>query len=174
MTETSHETITPATEPVRQDRAQYGLAGFLALLGGYTLYDATTLNVGFADPVGPRVFPYVTGAVLLLLAVLLAVATARGSRPESDEGEDIDLDTPADWVTVGKLVGVLVFTIATIGVLGWAISGGLLFAGAAWALGSTTLVRDVLVGFLMSVVSWYGFYVGLGIPLSPGLLDGIL
>ncbi|HTW16576.1 MAG TPA: tripartite tricarboxylate transporter TctB family protein [Nocardioides sp.] len=174
MTETSHETTAAATEPVRIDRAQFGLAGFLALLGGYTLYDASTLEVGFADPVGPRVFPYVIGSVLLLLAVLLVIATLRGSRPEADDGEDVDLDTPADWVTVGKLVGVLVFTIATITVLGWAISGALLFAGAAWALGSTTLVRDVLVGIVMSVASWYGFYVGLGIPLSPGLLDGIL
>lgn len=174
MTETSYETTPPATEPGAIDRAQFGLAGFLALLGGYTVYDASTLDVGFADPVGPRVFPYVTGSALLLLAVLLVVATLRGSRPEADDGEDIDLDTPADWVTVGKLIGVLVFTIATIGVLGWAISGALLFAGAAWALGSTTLVRDVIVGAVMSVGSWYGFYVGLGIPLSPGLLDGIL
>nr|WP_242679959.1 tripartite tricarboxylate transporter TctB family protein [Nocardioides sp. IC4_145] len=146
----------------------------MAALGGYTVYDATTLEVGFADPVGPRVFPFVVGGVLLVLAVLLAVATLRGSRPEAEDGEDIDLDTPADWVTVGKLVGVLVLTIATIDVLGWAISGALLFAGAAWALGSTTLVRDVLVGVVMSVGSWYAFYVGLGIPLSPGLLDGIL
>jgi putative tricarboxylic transport membrane protein len=106
--------------------------------------------------------------------VLLVVATLRGSRPEAEGGEDIDLTTPADWPTVAKLVGVLVFTIATIGVLGWAISGAILFAGAAWALGSTTLVRDVLVGAMMSVGSWYGFYVGLGIALSPGLLDGIL
>lgn len=156
------------------DRGQLGLAAVLALIGGYTVYDATTLDVGFADPVGPRVFPYVVGSALLVLAVLLVVATLRGSKPEADDGEDIDLTMPADWRTVGKLVGVLVFTIATIGVLGWAISGALLFAGAAWALGSTTLIRDVIVGLVMAVGSWYGFYVGLGIPLSPGLLDGIL
>ncbi|NHC22285.1 tripartite tricarboxylate transporter TctB family protein [Nocardioides sp. IC4_145] len=173
MTATAHETTAaPGPDPV--DRSQLGLAAGLAALGGYTVYDATTLEVGFADPVGPRVFPFVVGGVLLVLAVLLAVATLRGSRPEAEDGEDIDLDTPADWVTVGKLVGVLVLTIATIDVLGWAISGALLFAGAAWALGSTTLVRDVLVGVVMSVGSWYAFYVGLGIPLSPGLLDGIL
>lgn len=164
-----------ATTPTTTiDRGQLGLAGALAVLGAYTVYDATTLDVGFADPVGPRVFPYVIGAVLLGLAVLLVLATLRGSKPEADGGEDIDLTSSADWPTVGKLVGVLVFTIATISILGWAISGALLFAGAAWALGSATLIRDVLVGVVMSVGSWYGFYVGLGIPLSPGLLDGIL
>ena len=58
--------------------------------------------------------------------------------------------------------------------LGWAITGGLLFAGCAWALGSRTLVRDLIIGFVLSVASWYFFYVGLGVPLSPGILDGIL
>ena len=27
---------------------------------------------------------------------------------------------------------------------------------------------------VLAVVSWYAFYVGLGIPLSAGILDGIL
>ena len=38
-------------------------------------------------------------------------------------------------------------------------------------------VDDLLLhrfGVVMAVVSWYAFYVGLGIPLSPGILDGIL
>jgi putative tricarboxylic transport membrane protein len=166
---------TTATAPARrQDKGQYALAALLVLIGGYTVYDASTLNVGFGDPVGPRAFPYVVGSVLLVLGVLFAIATARGDVPEAEEGEDVDLTHPADWATVGKLVGVLVFTIATIGVLGWAINGAILFAGSAWALGSRTLVRDVLVGTAMSVVSWYAFHVGLGIPLSPGILDGVL
>lgn len=156
------------------DKAQLGLALLLLLVGGYTVYDATTLSVGFADPVGPRLFPYVIGTVLVVLSVLLTVATFRGSRPEADEGEDVDLTQRADWPTVAKLIGVLAFTIATVDLLGWAISGAVLFTGAAWALGSRTLVRDVLVGIVLSVGSWYGFYVGLGIPLTPGVLDGIL
>jgi len=35
-------------------------------------------------------------------------------------------------------------------------------------------VRDVIVGLVLAVASWYAFYVGLGIPLTPGVLDGIL
>lgn len=168
----STRSISPA--PRRQDRAQYALAGLLAAIGAYTVYDATTLTVGFGDPVGPRAFPYVVGTVLVGLAILLAVATARGDRPEAEEGEDVDLTHPSDWVTIGKLVAVLVFTILTIGILGWAINGAILFAGSAWALGSRTLVRDVLVGIGLSVASWYAFYVLLDIPLSPGVLDGVL
>ena len=163
-----------APQEQRTDKAQYGLAVVLALVGAYTIIDARGLNVGFGDPIGPRVFPYAIGSVMLLLAVLLAVATSRGDVPQAEEGEDVDLTSPPDWLTVAKLVAILVLNLLLVNVLGWAITGALLFAGCAWALGSRTLVRDVIVGAVMSVASWYFFYSGLGVPLSPGILDGIL
>ncbi len=166
--------MTTTSEPVRVDRAQYLLAAGLAVVGILTIVDARGLNVGFGDPVGPRVFPYVIGTMMLVLAVLLAIATARGDVAEGEEGEDIDLTTPPDWITVGKLVGILVLNIALVNVLGWPITGALLFAGSAWALGSRTLLRDVLVGAVLSVSSWYFFYVVLDVPLTPGILDGLL
>jgi putative tricarboxylic transport membrane protein len=162
------------SRPVGVDRSQYWLAAALLAVGVYTIIDARGLNVGFGDPVGPRVFPYVIGTGMVVLSVLLAVATARGDVAESEPGEDIDLTTPPDWLTVGKLVGVLVLNLLLVNVLGWAVTGALLFAGAAWALGSRTLVRDLLVGAVLSVSSWYFFYVGLGVSLTPGILDGLL
>ena len=131
-------------------------------------------SVGFGDPVGPRLFPYVIGAVTVLLGVLLVIATLRGDVPQAEGGEDIDLRHPADWTTVLKLVGVLLFTVLTISFLGWAVSGALLFVGSAWSLGSRTLVRDVIVGFVLSVASWYFFHEGLGVILPAGILDGVL
>jgi putative tricarboxylic transport membrane protein len=163
-----------ATTTHRRDNAQLGLAALLAVVGAYTVYDATTLEVGFGDPVGPRLFPYVIGATTVLLAALLVVATLRGDVPEAEGSEDVDLTHPADWRTVLALVGVLVLTILTIDLLGWALSGAVLFAGSARALGSRTAVRDVLVGLVLAVGSWYAFHEGLGIALSPGLLDGVL
>jgi putative tricarboxylic transport membrane protein len=165
---------TATRRHVAVDRSQYLLAAALLAVGIYTIVDARGLNVGFGDPVGPRVFPYIIGTGMVILSVLLAVATARGDVAEPEAGEDIDLTTPPDWLTVGKLVGVLVLNLLLVNLLGWAISGALLFVGAAWALGSRTLVRDVLVGAVLSVASWYFFYVALGVPLTPGILDGIL
>jgi len=174
MTDTTTRTDgAPARRQV--DRAQYGLAAFLVLVGGYVVLDASTLHRGFSDqPVQPYAFPYVVGAVLLLLGVALAVATARGDRPEAEEGEDIDLGAPSDWRTVGLLALVFVLNIALIDWLGWAITGAILFAGSAWVLGSRHPVRDVAVGVALSVGTWYGFYVGLGIPIPAGILDGVL
>lgn len=157
------------------DRAQYGLAAFLALVGVWTVVDSAGLDPGFADQVvGPAAFGYVIGAGLVVLAVLLAVATARGDRAEGEAGEDVDLDRSTDWRTLGGLAGVLLATVVLIDWLGWAIVGALLFAGAATVLGNRHWVRNLAIGAVLSVTSWYGFYVGLGIPIPAGVLDGIL
>ena len=58
--------------------------------------------------------------------------------------------------------------------LGWAIASALFFAGCATVLGSKHYVRNILIGVVLSVGSFYAFYSGLGIPLPAGILDGIL
>ncbi len=166
-------TDSDAAEAGTSDKAQYGLAAALAVVGIYTIIDARGLNIGFGDPIGPRVFPYFIGTLTVALAVLLTVATAHGDVGQGEEGEDIDLTTPADWLTIAKLLGVLILNTLLVNLVGWAITGGLLFAGCAWALGSKALIRDLLAGFIMAVASWYFFH-WLGVELPAGLLDGIL
>jgi putative tricarboxylic transport membrane protein len=173
-------TTTDEPEPhavtSRVDKAQYLICVVLVAVGAFLIYDAVTLEAGFAkvDPVGPRLFPTAIGVILIVLAVILAVAIPRGSVGEADAGEDVDPDTPSDWRTVGLLVGVFVATILLVKPLGWAITGALLFAGAATILGSRHYVRNIVIGAVLSVGSFYAFYSGLGIPLPAGILDGIL
>ncbi|AKU18135.1 tripartite tricarboxylate transporter TctB family protein [Luteipulveratus mongoliensis] len=165
------------TAPERErDLSQLILVGILAGLGILVAVNASRLRNDFAklDPVGPRAFPYAVAIGLLILSVLLAIAVLRGSLPESEEGEDIDLTQRPDWLTVGKLVAVFLFLIATVNVLGWAISGALFFAGCSLTLGSRTWLRDLAIGTVLSVGSFYAFYSGLGVPLPAGILDGIL
>ena len=108
----------------RSTRRSYGLAAVLALVGIYTIIDARGLNVGFGDPVGPRVFPLRHRHPRWSCSPCCSrVATARGDVPEGEEGEDIDLTTPPDWLTVGKLVAILVLNILLVNVLGWAVTG---------------------------------------------------
>jgi putative tricarboxylic transport membrane protein len=109
-----------------------------------------------------------------VLAATLAVATARGNVAEPEGGEDVDLTEPSDWFTVAKLAGVFLANVLLVDTLGWAITGALLFAGCAWALGSRTLLKDVAIGAALSLITWYGFYVGLGLPIPAGILDGVL
>lgn len=158
------------------DRAQYLVCAVLVVVGAFLVYDALTLPGGYAkvDPVGPKLFPVAIGVGLIVLSAILAVAIPRGSKGEADAGEDIDPDMPSDWRTVGLLVGIFVAMILLVNPLGWAISGALMFAGCATVLGSRHYVRNVLIGAVLSVGSFYAFYSGLGIPLPAGILDGIL
>ncbi|KQT93786.1 hypothetical protein ASG49_02045 [Marmoricola sp. Leaf446] len=168
----------PAPEPTRHrvvDTAQYAMAAFLAVAGAYVVYNGTQLRGGMsADFLPPSTFAYVVGGVLLVLAVLLAVATARGDVAEAEEGEDVDLSSGTDVRTLGLLVAVLCVNVFLIEILGWAITGAILFTGAAWVLGSRHWVRDIALGVALSVGTFYAFYVGLGVPLPAGILNGVL
>jgi putative tricarboxylic transport membrane protein len=158
------------------DYAQYLVVAVLAIVGGFLVYSVMTLPGGFAkvDPVGPKLFPMVIGVAALVLAVALAVAIPRGSRGEADAGEDIDPDAPGDWRTVGLLVALFVGMILLVNPLGWVITSALFFASAATILGSGHYVRNLVIGVVLALASFYAFYSGLGIPLPAGILDGIL
>jgi len=50
----------------------------------------------------------------------------------------------------------------------------MLFWGSSWALGSRHYVRDGVISVVLALVTFYGFYVGLGVLLPAGVLDGVL
>lgn len=158
------------------DYAQYVVVAVLGAVGVFMIYNGLTLPEGFAkvDPLGPTFFPLVLGIAAVVLAVILAVAIPRGSRGEADAGEDIDPDMPSDWRTVSLLVALFVAMILLVNPLGWVVMGTLFFAGAATILGSQHYIRNVVIGLVLALVSFYAFYSGLGIPLPAGVLDGIL
>jgi putative tricarboxylic transport membrane protein len=167
----------PAPRPARtRNRAEYGVCVFLALAGIVVLVDALQLsnNRTGVDPLGPKPVPVFVGSLLIVLAVALAVAVSRGSQGEAEAGEDIDLSQPVDIKTVLLLLGVFVANIVLIDFLGWVISGGLLFYGSAIVLGSRHFIRDLVISAVLSVGTFYGFAIGLGVSLPAGILQGIL
>jgi putative tricarboxylic transport membrane protein len=157
-------------------RSELGVALLLGVVGVIVLVDALALATPYSqsDPVGPKTVPYIVAGVLLVCAVMLAINVLRGGQAEAEGGEDIDLTHPADWKTVVPLVGAFVANILLIDWAGWVISGTVLFWGSAWALGSRHYVRDGIISIVLAVITFYGFYLGLGIPLPAGLLKGIL
>ena len=157
-------------------RSELGLAALLGAFGVIVILDALSLNVPYSqtDPVGPKTLPYIVGALLLVCAVLLAINVLRGGHGEAEGGEDVDLTHPTDWRTVVPLLGAFVLNIALIDTVGWVISGTLLFWGSVWALGSRHYIRDGIISVVMALGTFYGFYLGLGIKLPAGLLEGVL
>jgi putative tricarboxylic transport membrane protein len=157
-------------------RSELGVAALLGAAGALVLLDAARLVVPYSqsDPVGPKTVPIIVGALLLVCAVMLAVNVLRGGRGEAEAGEDVDLTHPTDWKTVLPLAGAFIANILLIDWAGWVISGTVLFWGSVWALGSRHYVRDGLISLALSLLTFYGFYLGLGIALPAGLLEGIL
>jgi len=152
------------------------MAALLGAVAALVLWDAVHLHAPYSqsDPVGPRAVPYLVAALLAACAVWLTVDVLRGGHGESEAGEDVDLSHASDWRTVLPLVGVFLANVLLVETLGWVVSGTMLFWGSVWALGSRRYVRDALVAFALSLLTFYGFYLGLGIYLPSGLLEGVL
>jgi putative tricarboxylic transport membrane protein len=157
-------------------RSELGVALLLGAVGVLVFVDASRIATPYSqsDPVGPKTVPYIVAGLLIVCAVMLAVNVLRGGQGEAEGGEDVDLTHPADWKTILPLVGAFLANILLIDWAGWVISGTILFWGSAWALGSRHYIRDGIISVALALITFYGFYLGLGIPLPAGLLDGIL
>ncbi|MFD9699492.1 tripartite tricarboxylate transporter TctB family protein [Lentzea sp. NPDC059081] len=167
-------TTVTRTEPRGwlRDRSELGICVLLVVLGVLVLTDALRIPTDFAQrgPVGPKAVPILVGSLLLLVAVLLARDVLRGGRGQAEGGEDVDLTEPADWRTVLLLCGAFLANAALIGVVGFPISGAVLFWGAAYALGSRAYVRDPLIAAGLSILTFAVFNNLLGVPLPGGPL----
>ena len=157
-------------------RAELGVALLLGAVGVLVFLDANGLVTPYSqsDPVGPKTVPFIVAGLLVACAVLLAINVIRGGQGEAECGEDIDLTHPADWKTILPLAGAFILNILLIDWAGWVISGTVLFWGSVLALGSRRYIRDGLISVALSLLTFYGFYLGLGIALPAGLLEGIL
>ncbi|MFF2841968.1 tripartite tricarboxylate transporter TctB family protein [Paenarthrobacter sp. NPDC057981] len=157
-------------------RAELGVALLLGVVGVLVFLDANGLVTPYSksDPVGPKTVPFIVAGMLLVCAVMLAINVLRGGKGEAEEGEDVDLTHPADWKTILPLAGAFLLNILLIDWAGWVISGTILFWGSVLALGSRRYIRDGIISVALSLLTFYGFYLGLGIALPAGLLEGIL
>ncbi|GGN04959.1 membrane protein [Lentzea pudingi] len=168
--------MTTVTKPERRswlrDHSELGICALLVVLGVLVLTDALRIPTDFAQrgPVGPKAVPVLVGSLLLVVAALLARDVLRGGKGEAEAGEDVDLSAPADWRTVLLLCGAFLANAVLIGVVGFPISGAILFWGAAYALGSRNLVRDPLLAAGLSIFTFVVFNNLLGVPLPGGPL----
>ncbi|MEU4836979.1 tripartite tricarboxylate transporter TctB family protein [Nocardia testacea] len=159
-----------------RDHSELGVAALLAGSGALVMIDALTMTTDFTQrgPVGPKAVPLAVATLLLVVAAVLAIDVLRGGRGEPEGGEDIDLAMSPEWRTVLLLVGVFVANIALIEVVGFPVSGALLFWGVAFALGSRHWLRDPLVAVSLALVTYVVFVRLLDVPLPGGPLDGVI
>lgn len=176
--------VRPATDPVatpaeRSKLGEYVFAGLALALGIFVFVGAFSIRVpGAGTQVGPRVFPFLVGTILIVSAGMVIVDVLRGRLADLEEGEDIDSAAKTDWVTLATITAFVVAHIALIEVVGWPIAAAVLFGGVAWSLGAKRWWMALIIGLVLGLVIFvlFGGLLGLSLPSGPLLtwLDPLL
>ncbi len=122
--------------------------------------------VGF---VGPEVFAYIVGGLLLVLSGAQIIAVIRGERgtPEGVEG-GVAVSDP-NWKAFGLLAGALVLYAFLMPILGFPIMGAVLYFLVAKAIGAKRNLRTAIIAVLLSIAIFFAFNEGLQLQLPSGL-----
>lgn len=124
--------------------------------------------------VGPGVFPIIVGsvgilcgAVLLVQALLPLLGKERGDAP----GASSDVDgSPVVWSRVMVLATVLVGYALLLTPVGfWQLTGAV-YACAARIFGSKAWVRNLVIGYVLALVTYFLFDRFLGVSLPDGYI----
>lgn len=133
--------------------------------------------------IGPATIPLVVAIGLLILGAVFALRTT--VLPDTDLAvHAADEERATHWPTVGltgvALVGYALaldgFALGPLEVpgLGYILATGLFLPLTARVLGSRSPIRDVIVGFGIAIVVYFGFTQFLGVRLPAGLLGPVL
>jgi putative tricarboxylic transport membrane protein len=137
------------------------LGGISILLALAIIYGAWQIETGMMlDPLGPRTFPMIIGAVLAIASVYLLV------RPDPEP------DWPARRRALEILlaVGVMIAYALLLEPLGFILASALAVFVLSWRLGGS-LGTSAVVGVGVSLLIYVVFHTILGLSLARGLLS---
>ncbi len=160
---------SPAAEP------RFVMPEFLIGLGllacaAVVLWQTLSIPVSpLYSKVGPTVFPYMTTAGLVVLAVLLMVAAARGGWQPDEEKE-----TPTDWKALAFVAAGLIANVLLIQPLGFTAASVVMFVLVCFGFGSRHPLRDMLIALVLALAAYFGFARALGVNIGAGLVENLL
>lgn len=147
------------------------VAALVVFYGIYLINGAGVIRVlPVYSRIGPRFFPYLVGFGALACGVLLLIGALRGNRSEPEGGEDVDLGVrdnlrPVLVIAVALAAGAVLMKPA-----GFVLAATLIFTGVALAFGSRRQLRDVTIGFVLSLSAYLAFTRLLSLTLPAGVL----
>ena len=149
------------------DRLEVAVASGVVALGFVVVGGIFTIGSGVRyDRIGPRFFPYLVAAGLLLSGVfLLREALSRKTAPESR--------SPSSGSNLGILTIALASGVLGLDRAGFILTSVVVFWLLARAFGSRRIWRDALAGVVLSVIVYLAFTRGLGLPLPMGIFQGL-
>jgi len=139
-------------------------------LAGVVLWQTLAIPVSpMYSKVGPTIFPYITAFGLLVLSVLLiARAFMGGWQPEEEK------EVALDWKAVGFVIAGLLANVALIGPLGFTAASTILYVLVTYGFGSRKPLRDAGIGFVLSLLTYFGFAKALGVNIGAGIIENLL
>lgn len=143
----------------------------MVALGVFALVGVFAIHAPVGAQVGPTVFPIFVAVLLLGSAVTVLFGVLRGQRGVAEDGEDVDQTLPTDWITLLKIVALLLAHLLLIEPVGWAPAAAVLFGGVAWSLGARRWWVALAVGAALALVVQiaFGGLLGLSLPWGPAL-----
>lgn len=150
--------------------ARLGEAGFglgVMLFGVFIAVLTMDIPIGPAySAVGPRVFPWLISAALIIVGLLLLIESLTAAEPSERP--------QVDWKAIG-IVGLgLAGQLLLMTGAGFIIASTVLFVAVARAFGGRHLLLEIVVGLILCTVTQIGFTWGLGLQLPGGILEGLL
>jgi putative tricarboxylic transport membrane protein len=138
----------------------------LVLLGILILAGTLSITVAPAySRVGPRVFPFVVAAGIIVLGVFYALESWKGAQtPAEDHAVNI---WPIMFISGGIVADALLMPS-----LGFILTSTMLFVLVAVGFGSRRYLRDALIGLVLSAAAYATFMYGLGLKLPAGPFAG--
>jgi putative tricarboxylic transport membrane protein len=144
------------------------LAGFVLLLGLFVAVETATLRAGPGyAAIGPKLFPWLVAAGLLLVGVAL-LYEARAGAVAQPVGFELDLP-PALAVTIGLVLQMVLMKPA-----GFVIATAVMFVAVTYAFGSRRFALNAAVGLVLCLATYVAFTRGLGLVLPAGVLATLL
>ena len=149
------------------DRVEVVVASGVIALGFVVVGGVFTIGSGVRyDRIGPRFFPYLVAAGLLVSGVfLLREALSRKTAP--------DVRSRSRASNLGILSIALVSGVIGLERAGFILTSVVVFWLVARAFGSRRIWRDALAGLVLSVIVYLAFTRGLGLPLPAGIFQGL-
>lgn len=146
------------------------LAGtFLVVFGSMLVVQATSIDRVISTGLSPAAFPSLLAWGLIVLGVLIAFVPPRSA------SEELSSDEKGKFGVVGMLIyaALGVLSIFALDMVGFIIVALVLIVSIGLRLGAKP-VWLIFTAIVMPVIAQILFENGFGVPLSHGLLEGVL
>jgi len=151
----------------RLNVTELAFAAGMVMLALVILYDSFSIRLGISyDRIGPRFFPFIVSAGLLVTAMLMIVESLHGKGQQSPYKIR---KLPLVLLGLALITCLLLFER-----LGFIVAVSIQFWLIARAFNSLYPLRDAIIGIVLAVTIYFAFTQGLGLVLPRGILSSLI